>query len=89
MAQTLVDFYTDVYVRSPVGSGFEAAASNALDVLAGTAPVEQIAAWIAEAREAIDSAVLHYDDGAITYYTQKISLLEQFHARLSHLAYLV
>lgn len=86
MAQALVDFYTEVYIRSPLGSGTEAAASNALDILAGCYPVEQIGAWIAEAREAVDSALLHYDDSAMTYFQQKILLLEQFQVRLSQLA---
>ena len=81
--QDLVDFYMEVYISSPVGSGTEAAASDALNILCGYTEPATLAGILSEAHEAVSSAIVHHHTAAAQYYQEKIALLEQLQVQLA------
>ncbi len=84
--QDLVDFYMEVYISSPVGSGTEAAASDALNILCGYTEPATLADFLSEAHEAVSSSMARHDLASAQYYQEKIALLEQLQAQLAQLA---
>lgn len=80
--QELINRYTTLFWESPIGSGTEAAAWNLLAVLEEEQPYVVVTQLLADAHEALVSAQVHGDSGAIQYFQEQIALFEQCQAEL-------